>query len=102
MTTKFDYLLILIESLIFPYAHAMSVGVGHIIPLCVDILCHKKQVIWMYLIFLYSCYVFLNSMIVLPPLLTIYENDPMLMSFLTPYILNTLLNLRLKLIEMTN
>lgn len=42
MTIKFDYLLILIENSIFPYTHAVSVGVGHIIPLCVDILSREK------------------------------------------------------------
>ena len=41
---------------------AMLKGFKHIFPLCLSTLCHKKQVIWTYIIFLYSYHVPLTSL----------------------------------------
>lgn len=103
MTIKFDYLLIQIESSIFPTLIQCQLA-SEIYPFCVDILGHEKTSyldVFNLSVFL-SCILKLYGSIDIITI-TVKKNNPMLMSFLKPYILHlTLLNLRWKLIEIRN
>ena len=81
-------------------------GNWHQIHLSLDILCDEKQVIWTWLIFLYSFDVFSKSqwhflLMLLKILYLCNEKEPLPNVILIPYILRTLKNLKFKPKEIT-